>query len=237
MSDEVLSRWAPAGETVHYGPLDEQVVEYWHGGSRGLIAFVHGGFWRAAFDRAHVRPLCNDLAARGFTVAAVEYRRASPGVPGWPATFDDLDAALAALPGELPLVVAGHSAGGHLALWAGSRTPRVAGVLALAPVADLGTAFREDLDEGAVRDFLGGSPEEHPERYAAADPMRLPVPARTVLIHGDADDEVPPAQSRAYAKATGARLVELPGAGHYAVIDPKSAEWPTVVAELESLFG
>lgn len=236
MPRDVLSRPAPAGSVVHYGQLPEQVAEYWHGGSRGLVAFIHGGFWRAEYDRTHARPLCNDLAARGFTVAALEYRRTSPGVPGWPGTFEDADAALAALPTELPLVLAGHSAGGHLALWAASHHP-VAGVLALAPVADLGAAYRENLDGGAVLALLGGSPEEHPERYATADPMRLPCPAPAVLIHGDADQEVPLTQSKAYAQVTGAKLVELPGADHYDVIDPESAVWPTVVGEIEGLFG
>lgn len=236
MPRDVLSRPAPGGSVVHYGPLPEQVVEYWHGGSRGLVAFIHGGFWRSEYDRSHARPLCNDLAARGFTVAALEYRRTSPGVLGWPDTFDDVDAALASLPTELPVVVVGHSAGGHLALWAASHHP-VVGVLALAPVADLAAAYREDLDGGAVRALLGGSPEEEPSRYASADPLGLPCPAPTVLIHGDEDQQVPLAQSQAYTQVTGAKLIEPTSADHYDVIDPESAAWPTVVGEIEGLFG
>ncbi|MEV0650672.1 prolyl oligopeptidase family serine peptidase [Phytomonospora sp. NPDC050363] len=242
MSRDVLGRAAPGGEVVHYGPLGEQVVEFWRGGSRGLVVFAHGGFWRAEYDRSHVRPLCDDLAGRGYTVAAIEYRRTSPGVLGWPSTFEDVAAAVAAAPGlsgagELPMVLAGHSAGGHLALWAASGRSGVAGVLALAPVADLAAAHAEDLDGGAVADLLGGSPEEQPERYAAADPMGLPYTAPAVLVHGDADEQVPLGQSYQFTARTGAKLVELPGADHYDLIDPESAVWPAVLAELDGLFA
>jgi pimeloyl-ACP methyl ester carboxylesterase len=143
------------------------------------------------------------------------------------------------------LVLAGHSAGGQLALWATSRlvaagTP-VRGVLALAAVCDLAEAYRLDLDGGAVGDLLGGGPEEVPDRYAAGDPLALlPLGVPVRLLHGMTDEIVPVEFSRRYqavAQLAGDRvaLTELPDTGHFPVIDPRSAAWPTVLAELRAV--
>src|SRR5581483_5844362 len=102
-----------------------------------------------------------------------------------------------------------------------------------APVLDLAEAHRLDLDDGAVAALLGGGPDQVPERYAAADPAALGAPdARLILVHGDRDGRVPVAMSRRYARTAGGELVEVPGADHFAVIDPESAAWPVVVAAL-----
>jgi acetyl esterase/lipase len=145
------------------------------------------------------------------------------------------------------VVLAGHSAGGQLALWAGSqaRVPGLAGVVSLGGVCDLARADELQLDRsgdaGAVATLLGGSAAEQPERYAAADPTQLPPPpAPMVLIHGLDDEDVPVELSRryaAYAAARGAqvRLVELPGVEHYGPIDPLSEAWPHVTAAVADL--
>jgi acetyl esterase/lipase len=197
------------------------------------VVFLHGGFWRAAWDRTHVAPLAADLASRGYLVACPEYRRTGAPGGGWPGTFDDVLAALAVLPVGPP-ILAGHSAGGHLALWAATRVPAV-GVVALAPVSNLTGAYRLDLDHGAVAALLGGSPEQVPQRYAAVDPAVLDLPPVPVtLIHGSADAQVPVEMSREYA-ARGARLVELPDVDHFAVIDPLDAAFTTVVDTITAL--
>lgn len=256
---EVLTRPAPGPQlTVSYGTHPDQVVDVWPAayGKAPLVIYMHGGFWRAKFDRTHARPLANDLAARGYTVALIEYRRVGQPGGGWPGTFDDVALALDTVPSLLssqgvavgPVVLAGHSAGGHLALWGAARhglpgdalwhltaPPSVAGVLALAPVCDLADAYQKNLDNGAAADLLGGGPEGFPARYAAADPAMLPVPqVPTVLVHGTLDDRVPVEQSRRYA-ARGARLVELPDVEHFAVIDPLAAVWPRIIDALADL--
>ncbi|MFC5942163.1 alpha/beta hydrolase family protein, partial [Micromonospora harpali] len=141
-----------------------------------------------------------------------------------------------------PPLLVGHSAGGHLALYAAATAPgTVAGVLALAPVADLAEAYRLDLDGGAVAALLGGGPAEHPQRYAAADPRQLvPAPTRTVILHGLLDRQVPVGVSRSYAAAARAAggpvtLVELPECEHFGLIDPESAAWPEVARGLRTL--
>ena len=82
----------------------------------------------------------------------------------------------------------------------------------------------------AVRSLMGGGPEEVPERYAVADPAALPPPPVPVtLVHGTADEQVPAGMSRAFGVG---RLIEIPGAGHFDLIDPESRAWPRVMAAL-----
>jgi len=236
----VLSRSATRPDTVvRWGPEVDQVADVRLGDAdRALLLVLHGGFWRPEYDRVHLRPMTEALAAAGWTVATPEYRR----VPGDPdATCADVRTALAVLPGELAgrhdgrVVVLGHSAGGHLALWAAVQAPPpgLVGTLALAPVADLLGAEHDHLDDGAVMAFLGGPAYDRGD----LDPTRLPSPAMPVtVLHGDADRLVPLAQSEAYAGThPSTRLEVLPTTGHFAVIDPLSGAWPRVLAAVADL--
>jgi acetyl esterase/lipase len=276
-TDDVLTRAAPPPDlAVPYGPGDDHVADVRlpsstarsssaRPGPAPLVLFLHGGFWRAAYDRAHTRPLAAALAAEGFAVCTPEFRRTGQPGGGWPGTFDDIAAAVDRLPGLVrdaagtdlisgePAVLAGHSAGGHLALWAAARhmlapdapwhrtQPRVAGVVALAAVSDLAACYAMRLGHDAVLPLLGGAPSEFPERYRMTDPVRLlPLGCPVRLVHGIADDVVPCALSTGFAarcRAAGddVSLVELPGAGHFDVIDPLSGAWPRVVAAFVSL--
>jgi acetyl esterase/lipase len=242
-----------------YGPDASQTVE-WVETSRPssslLLVAVHGGYWRAGYGSDHLRPFCRALAARGFRVCNLEYRRLGEPGGGWPGTLEDVESALAFLrvraAGEgldvSGVLLVGHSAGGQLALWAASQArgyafggPPVVGVVGLAPVSDLLEASRLNLSEGAVRELLGGSPQQFPERYRAASPVeRLPLGVPTVVVHGTLDKDVPYALSPAYverASAAGdkARLVRLEGAGHFDLIQPESPFFPQVVGAIESL--
>jgi pimeloyl-ACP methyl ester carboxylesterase len=133
------------------------------------------------------------------------------------------------------VVVVGHSAGGHLALWAASGAPAsgLVATVALAPVADLVEADRERLGDGAVRAFLGADPADR----ADLDPVRLVTPSQPVrLVHGALDDVVPVAQSQAYVAAhQGASVEVVPDADHFDLIDPASAAWPHVVESIAAL--
>lgn len=248
---EVLRRPASAPDAVlRYGDGPEQLIDVrLPAGRRGrMVVLLHGGFWRSAYDRVQVRPMADGLAAAGFVVAVPEFARTGAG-GGWPSTFDDVTLAVSRLPALVggldepvttvgrPLLT-GHSAGGHLALWcAGTMVLQAyAGVVALAPVADLAEAYRLDLDGGAVADLLGGSPDEVPDRYAAADPCRLPPPVVPVrVVHGTDDAQVPVRLSRHYAVRTGAELRELSGVEHFGLIDPLSRAWPDVLDAVRSV--
>jgi acetyl esterase/lipase len=206
---------------------------------RPLVFFVHGGFWRQEYDRVHARPLANALAAEGFVVAVPEYRRVG-GAGSWPTTADDVEAALTALPGLLEgtgvttttTTIVGHSAGGHLVLWLANQPVAVDRVVALAPVGNLRKAAEWGMGAGATVDLLGGTPEQVPEVYDAADPatrLRTRPPYPVVVVHGDRDDDVPVQSSRGLkSRFDWLDYRELPGADHFAVIDPVSDAWPAV---------
>jgi acetyl esterase/lipase len=230
-----------------------------------VVVMLHGGFWRAPYGLSLMAGLSDDLAKRGIAVLNVEYRRIGDRGGGWPNTF--LDVALAAdglrtlarsHPLDLGRVVAvGHSAGGHLALWLAARrrlpaggpltTPgeplALRGVVSQAGAADLELVARLGLGGYAAEALVGGTPSEVPERYAAASPAAmLPLGVPQVLVHGSRDGHVPPAMSRRWAAAAEAagdsvKLVEPPGADHFALIDERSAAWALTVPEIEGLLA
>jgi acetyl esterase/lipase len=233
----ILGRAAPAPDQGwSYGSASDQVADVYlpfpTRSPRRTVVLVHGGFWRPAYDRTHLRPLAAALAARGHRVLSLEYRR----VPGQPdlATGDVRQAvsAIQADPGSpgRPCVI-GHSAGGHLALWLAAQPGPAVDVIALAPVADLAAAERLGLDGDAVRAFLGAEPHARPD----LDPVHLaPAGPGVALLHGASDSLVPLSQSRAYAEAhRGTRLTELPGVGHFELIDPAAQPWPTLLKLLD----
>jgi acetyl esterase/lipase len=219
-----------------------------------VVAIVHGGFWRERYTAELGVPLARDLAAN-HPVAAwnIEYRRVGGG-GGFPATLEDVAAAIDALAGpaqeaaggrlDLARVAAvGHSAGGHLVGWLASRhrlptgapgaNPRVRlkGAVPQAGVLDLADGAAQRLGDGAIDAFLGADAESVPERIAIASPSALlPAGVPVICVHGDADDTVPIRQSERYvaaARAAGdpARLVRLAGTGHFEVIDPADPAW------------
>lgn len=230
-------------------------------GPHPVIVLIHGGSWQKGYGKIFMRGLAGDLLRHGFAVWNIEYRRLGAG-GGWPRTFADTAAAIDLLAGiEDPrldlarVTLIGHSAGGHLALWAAGRpnlpadalhtlggVPRVrpCRVISLAGVADLADAHRR-WHGGVVDDLMGGSPEEVPERYAAGDPIRLlPLDIPVLLVHGVRDETVSIAIARSYAEAARAaggevELVEIEGdVGHRTHLNPSSAAWAAVLARLQA---
>ncbi|WP_031468304.1 alpha/beta hydrolase family protein [Sciscionella sediminilitoris] len=231
-----------------YGPGPERVAEVRlpeGSGPAPLVLVLHGGYWRAKHDRGYLGSLCAELTARGYLTANVEYHRSGQPGGGWPGTAEDVRAAVHALPARIAeaapgrsgdTVLLGHSAGGHLALLTAHEG--ITGILALAAVSDLAETARQRLDEGAAQEFMGGEPAELPEAYAAADPLRQgPPAARTVLVHGDADDRVPHEFSVRYAERFGARLHTVPGADHFDLVAPGSPGFAAVLEALPELTG
>lgn len=255
----MIPRKLPPPPCVAYGGQPEQVANLHlparEGGPWPCVVLVHGGFWRARWDRTPMTPLAVDLARQGIAAWNVEYRRVGQEGGGWPGTFADVAAAIDHLAGvdEIDagrVVTCGHSAGGHLALWLAARhrlprgapggAPRVRPVAAVAQagVCDLEAAWRDNAGDGAVRDLLG-SYDEWPERYAVASPAALvPLGVPQLLVHGSADEIVPLAQSRGHAaRDPQAEVLAFDGADHFDVIDPAHASWAAVVARLPALLG
>ncbi|MEU5700408.1 alpha/beta hydrolase [Streptomyces aurantiacus] len=262
--------------TAAYGDHPDQVVDFYapRGGeeSAPLVVVLHGGAWRAPYDRRHITPFADFLARRGFAVANVEYRRGGvipaqggtgPVAGRWPDTFDDVAAALDALPGlareALPgadvrrTVVTGHSAGGQLALWAAARhllpadapwflarPAPLRGVVALAPIADFTVAEKLDVCSGASRQLLGGE-AKFEERQPYTDPaLLLPTGIATTLVQGRTDVIVPQAVAEAYAEAAAKAgevvgLTLLEDVGHFPLIDPAADACAVVAEEIAQL--
>lgn len=237
----ILTRKAsPPDVTLAYGDAADQVADVRYG-SRGselpLLVLIHGGFWKPEYDRAHAEAMSSALAEAGWTTLTLEYRRVS-GEPD--VTLEDVASALGSLPARVErhtgrVLLVGHSAGGHLVLWAAVRCAnvRLQGVLALAPAADLQMAHALNLGDGAVQRFLGVPPVNRPD----VDPLCLPTPSVAVTILQGSDDEiVPPAVPASYCVAfPNTRLVQLPDCGHFALIDPASRAWEAVLRELSQL--
>jgi acetyl esterase/lipase len=248
MTQRIMSEPAPPADArVPYGESASQFVDFQFPavpGVQPLAVMIHGGFWRAKFDLLHAAHLCRALAGAGFATANVEYRRVGEPGGGWPGTLEDVRQAVQLARQHTPefrgdprrTIVLGHSAGGHLALWLAGEIADLAGVVALAPVAALRLAWELRLGNGAVAEFLQGSPGDVPERYQAADPAGRPSAVPRVLIHGTADQIVPLELSREYVRLrlcdpAPVKLVELPAGDHFDVVDPQSRFHETVMRE------
>jgi len=207
---------------------------------------IHGGYWRAKYKLDHAGHLCAALAAKGVATANLEYRRVGDDGGAWPGTFADVRSAYQFLVQHAPahnldpgkIVVMGHSAGAQLALCLAAHEANVTRVVSLAGVVDLERAYKLHLSNDAVVEFLRGTPRDVPDHYREADPMQLSIPhARQFLIHGEADEVVPPEFSRDYVSAKqkrsgekkeDANLLQIRGADHFDLIDPRSAAWKEV---------
>jgi acetyl esterase/lipase len=233
----------------HFHQFGDLVLPRDADGPLPVVVLLHPGFWREQFTLEICEGLARDLASRGWAAWNVEYRRVGESSGGgYPATLEDVAAAIDFLqtldaPLDLARVVTvGQSAGGHLALWAATReAPAVplAGAVSAAGTTDLRAADRDGLGDGATSDFMGGHADERDEAYADASPIeRLPLGVPQLLVHGEADDVVPPSQSTAYAEAARAagdevELVLRPGEDHFVHTDPANAAWQDVVGWLK----
>lgn len=256
MADVEIRRYRYGPERDHFGELYLPS----RNGPHPVALVIHGGCWRAYWQLDLMEPLCRDLAARGVAAWNVEYRRLGQG-GGWPMSLIDVGAAadildLLASRHALDLtrlVAIGHSAGGHLALWAAARHRLAAGapgcdpvvrprfVLVLAGVSDLREGYRHGTCDHAVYELLGGSPDEVPERYAHASPGDLlPLGVPQVLVHGADDVDAEPAITDTYAqraRAAGDHVTEvrLDGFDHFDVINPQSEIWQAALDAMPAL--
>lgn len=230
-----------------------------------VVVTIHGGFWKSKYGLEQMDSLDEDLVRRGYAVWNIEYRRVGEDRGGWTGTFHDvIDAVnhLSELEKHFPLdlsrvVILGHSAGGHLALWLASRfkvqtdemgSPlmiHVRGVISLAGVSDLQKMWETHLEKGMsspVESFIGGTPQEVPDRYHLASPSEwLPLDIEQILVHGDLDCDVPVELSVAYHRRAmelgdKVKLIVLPGIEHFKLIDPSSSAWKSVTDSLEVLL-
>ncbi len=201
-----------------------------------VVILLHGGAWKSTFNLIHLGHMAIALTAEGYRTCNVEYRRVGDPGGGWRGTFDDVllavDYVLARADVDRDrVVIAGHSAGGHLALLLASE--RNLPVIAMAAGSDL-EAWQSD----AARAFLGD-----PRLATEASPRnRIPLGVRQIFIHGSDDDQVPVWLSSAFVDAANAagdhaEFVLLEGAGHFDMVDPQSKHWPRLIGSVASILS
>jgi acetyl esterase/lipase len=263
---DLMARPAPKPTaTVPYGADPLQVAEVWRPDGNGpfpTVLMIHGGCWRSGTGNLHIMAYAaEDLRKRGIAVWNIEYRGVDRPGGGYPGTFQDVNAAADALMAHARdyqlrtdrIVVLGHSAGGHLALWLAGRPKLpaksplkdatrlpIGWVVSLGGVTDLATA-KDSCGEKTVARLLAGADAADP--LADTSPPRLlPAAVPRILIHGGLDDTCPPAMGKAYVEAARAAgdikawTYAIPGDGHVEEIAPGSKTWAQVTAGLLSVL-
>jgi acetyl esterase/lipase len=257
----------PADLRVRYGEHPSQFADLYRpsgGGPFPTVVLIHGGFWRVAYDLGHMAHMAAALRGRGIAAWSIEYRRIGEEGGGYPNTLRDVAVAADAVRGVAArhaldpgrIVAMGFSAGGHLALWlaARGRIPsgdplhdaaplHLRGAISLAGVPDLRRGAELGLSSGVVDQLLGGPPDAIPHRLATASPYELlPLGVPQLLVHGVDDPNVPIELSRRYAER--ARnygdpldLLEMPGTGHFELIDPRLLQGLAVLERVERMLA
>ncbi|WP_270887148.1 alpha/beta hydrolase family protein [Pedococcus sp. 5OH_020] len=245
--DVLDERAEPPTRTTAYGQDPAQVYDVRlpaRPTRQVAVVVVHGGFWRAGYDRGHASRQAQAFADAGYVTASVEYRRRGMSGGGWPGTAQDVEAAVATVRRDpdlaRPAVLVGHSAGGQLVAWAAAQpwAHGLRGVVSLAGVLDLAHGHRLQVGDDAVAGFLGGGPAEVPDAYAAADPAAVAPNVPVLALHAPDDDVVPFELSERYAAAhhgPAVRLLPVDSGGHYGLIDPEHPAFAQVLAAVDLL--
>ena len=232
------------GDALQFGELRLPVGS----GPFPAVVLIHGGCWLNVFSLDHVSAMGRALADQGFAVWTPEYRRVGDAGGGWPGTFEDIISCVGFLRGIAQkhlldlgrLVVMGHSAGGHLALWlAAQKTISLSGVISLAGISDLKAYEMLGNDcASSLPGLLGGTSQEMPERWKSSNPLELlPMNVPISLIHGEIDAIVPLSQSEVFAKAAGAELQVIRGGGHFDMVSPHSSAFSVICQTLKRMTG
>lgn len=223
-----------------------------------LAIMIHGGYWRNRVSLDYYGRASEALRNAGIATWNIEYRRIGDEGGGYPGTFLDVASAIdfvsspefVRLTGNVVdlknIIVVGHSAGGHLGLWAASRdqipqddqlwTPdplKIKAVVSLAGVHNLEQASEMRYSDGVTDEFMNGNAKDFPERYRYASPINLiPIKSHVTLIHGNKDENVPIEESTEYLEASGfsenIKFIEIDGADHFHIVDPESLYWEIV---------
>jgi acetyl esterase/lipase len=253
-----------ADARIAYGASPVQVVDLFLPKGRGphpVVVLIHGGCYLAEYQGLpQTSGIAADLAQRGYAVWNVEYRKLGEPGAGYPGTFLDVADAVDRIRAEASryhldtakVVALGHSAGGHLALWAAARhrLPRssslwradplpIRAVVSLGGIGDLkgqGDVFAGACGPEPIPTIIGKAIRENP--YADTSPAELlPLGARVVMISGAFDHVMPPFTGRAFVQklrkaGDSADVMAIPDAGHFDVVMPTTKAWKTVAATL-----
>jgi acetyl esterase/lipase len=268
---ELLSRPLPAAtKRIAYGAAPHQFGDLYLPAAPGphrVVVLIHGGCWLASLPGVELMAqAADDLRQSGNAVWNIEYRRLGENGGGYPGTFEDVASALdhlrtLAKAYALDLtnvIVAGHSAGGHLAFWSAARSKIAAasrlrlakplpvrGAISLAGILDL-AAYRSQGPAACggpqtIDQLVGAATRASNEIFADTSPASLlPIAVPQAVLSGALDPIVPARFGRDYAVAArtaGDRVQEttVAEAGHFELIDPRSAAFETVRSAIAQL--
>lgn len=268
---DLLSRPVPSpDQTVQTGPGATDLVDVWipqGNGPHPTVIMIHGGCWQKSIaDRTLMNYAADALRRDGMAVWNIEYRGVDEEGGGYPGTFLDVARAVDAL-GELGLALGlrtervaayGHSAGGHLALWAASRHRIEEGPLASEdpfPIAAvLNSGGLADLQASApvtqagcladIMDTLTGAPSaERPDVFADTSPSELlPAGVWAYSVNG-AEDRIAPGElgegytRKAQAAGDKSDVLIVPATGHVELVSPGTAAFEAETAILKDMVG
>jgi acetyl esterase/lipase len=256
-------RVAYGEDSSQYGELRVPVGP----GPHPVVILIHGGCFKAAYaSTGDLAPMGDALKAGGIATWNIEYRRLGQPGGGWPGTYLDIGRAvdhLRTLAGQHPLnlgrvAIVGHSAGGHLAMWAAarSRVPTgspifvpaplpIRGVMDLAGPVDMTAniqGYERLCGDTVITALLGGTPATAPERFAHVSAIKLlPLGIPQVLVIGEHEDFVPRPLAEAYVQAAAqagdpVRLIVIPRVGHFEIASPHASPWPQVQSAIRALL-
>ena len=271
---DLLNRPRPTGGmTIHYGSDPLQVGDLWLPAipaSRPIpvVLMVHGGCWQTDIaDRSIMDWIAADLAARGIAVWNIDYRGVDRPGGGYPGTFADVAAAVDHLRRIGPahglatdrIVALGHSAGGHLALWAAARPGLpvgsalaggdplpIAAVIATGALPDIQAALaleNNSCTQSAMPALTGTATAARPDVFADTSiPGLLPLGTRQFLINADRDRIAPMSLAASYAsqaaeKQETVERISIAGEGHVELIAPGTRAWDATVVLIRQQLG
>ncbi|QZY63203.1 alpha/beta hydrolase [Providencia rettgeri] len=219
-----------------------------NGNKSPLAIVIHGGYWRNKYSLDYTRYLCDWLSSNGIISVNMEYRRIGDVGGGYPGTFTDVAMCIDSLPEKLKsldiydvdlnnIVVIGHSAGGHLATWAFSRSNihensplykpnalKIKKAISLAGLLDLKYANDNHLSNDAVLELINGAPLDEISENISPIEM-LPIRnGEVILFHGNQDNNVPIEISSEYSLKAKENCTYhiIDGAGHFDIVAPNS---------------
>jgi len=247
---------------LRYGAGPSQAIDVFvpaNAAPHAVAILIHGGCWSAATaGREQLRHVGAELARRGIAVWSIGYRRANEPGGGYPGTYEDVAAAVDRLRAEARrfrfdlsrTVLVGHSAGGHLALWAAARDrmphrsplrtehpfvpPHIISVAGVGDLKAFMPAIPTICGPGIAQRLTGAASATRPDPFADTSPAALPAPvARVEMLSGVLDRLIPPYVAYEHARSMRAQgkdvtLVNIEGAGHFDFVTPGTAAWDDV---------
>jgi acetyl esterase/lipase len=267
-----LERPRPSQELL-YGSAPAQGIDIFLPAGKGphpVVILLPGGCWtiRTA-GREQLRHLGADLAKDGIAVWTIGYRRADEPGGGYPGTYQDVATAIDLLRGEAArfaldlgkVVLVGHSAGGHLALWAAARRglrpdgplasaepfipPTIVSLAGIGDLKTFGPQVPQICGPGILESLTTRS--ENGARRMVLDevsPVEMQAPdAKIVMVSGILDRLVPPYVANDYAVALAKKAgksierVDIPDAGHFDLVTTGTPAWTIVRARILDALG